>query len=103
MISLPVTDCNECGACCLHLSTPPCLQSDWDSLPEQLMDEIRQARASGRRDFDGLGCIWFDHQTRRCRNYDHRPQACKDFEVGGEDCLRVRKRNGVKHVPPRPA
>lgn len=94
---LPVIDsCNHCGACCLHLSTPPFLDYEWKYIPEDLRREIEAVEHAGvRQDGDGLGCMWFDHATRQCRHYDQRPDVCEGFEVGGEDCRRFRRDAGL--------
>ena len=39
-------------------------------------------------------CIWFDPDTKGCSHYEHRPMICREFEVGGEDCLRIRGKAG---------
>jgi hypothetical protein len=36
--------------------------------------------------------MWFDAATRKCRWQAWRPTICREFEVGGQDCLRARRR-----------
>ncbi|MFN0052640.1 MAG: YkgJ family cysteine cluster protein, partial [Planctomycetales bacterium] len=37
-------------------------------------------------------CLWFDPQTRKCRHHEWRPQVCRDYEMGGDECLALRRR-----------
>jgi Fe-S-cluster containining protein len=72
----------------------------WRAMPANLRRELtryfvalyRRRPGTGR---EGLPCLWYDIETRRCRNYDWRPLACREFEIGGEDCLRHRNRAGL--------
>lgn len=36
-------------------------------------------------------CIWLNRVTGQCRDYEMRPPVCREFEMGGEDCLRLRR------------
>lgn len=120
MHSLSVISCNRCGACCTVVGTPPgffaaycSLQWDgkfladeedyaiWLAMPEHLRQELAayydQACSEGGLDRanEGLPCLWYDETSRCCRNYESRPSICREFEVGSEDCLEARKREGV--------
>jgi hypothetical protein len=44
-------------------------------------------------------CIWLQPDGT-CRHYDLRPAICREFEVGGEDCLRIRREQGVGNGRP---
>lgn len=114
-LSLPIT-CDDCGACCQHVGTPPgffgvfCSNSwdeafwadtndyqHWLDMPEPLRAGLRSYyQAMWRKEIpdrtlDGkTPCLWYDAEARRCRHYEHRPQVCREFEVGEEDCLRLR-------------
>lgn len=103
MSDLPVLDCADCGACCLHVGHPPFLRfargdrADpyWAALPPELQREVSD-HIDNLQDHDmGQPCIWLDLQTRRCRHYEHRPQQCRDFEVGNYHCLRLRATIGL--------
>jgi Fe-S-cluster containining protein len=119
--ALPVvTDCTGCGACCTHLNYPPAywwaahpLHEDygkrgrgdrldwslWDTMPDDLRGELLRhygrELAGGYRRYDDEGCLWFDQATRRCKHYEFRPRACREFEVGAEDCLKLRRQKGI--------
>ena len=123
MIPLPTVDqnvsCDDCGgSCCRKVGSPPgwlfditaaakeqaagmprCswTRSEWGaSLPEELFDEMLiYVTTDGRRYDRGLPCLWLDEATGRCRHYDLRPDVCKEFDVGGEDCIESRRREGV--------
>jgi len=91
------TDCEGCGACCLIPSSPPALLlGEWaNTLPYQLWKElldhaVQRTRGLPRRS-PPTACLWFDPETRRCRDYEHRPPACREFECGGEACLQSRQ------------
>jgi Fe-S-cluster containining protein len=122
MIPLPVLTCDGCGACCAGVGSPPGLLfdfgnpalleaeaaglplsewplSEWGrSLPADALASLLDYYASGQQDRDerGLPCLWYDADAKRCRYYAHRPEACVEFEVGGEDCLRIRNLEGVR-------
>jgi Fe-S-cluster containining protein len=73
----------------------------WLATPQELRDELAAyyARCRATGDFrDGRPCIWYDEGARRCKHHEHRPQVCREFEVGGEDCPRIR-REEVGHRP----
>lgn len=107
---LPVTSCEGCGECCTQVGTPPGLFAAyasplwdgkylteapdyqvWLAMPEelrrQLADYYRDNSGRPSRYDEGLPCLWFDEQTRKCRHYDHRPEACREFEVGSAECV----------------
>lgn len=100
--------CDGCGACCRHMRSPPHLvffvDGEWrpiDGAEEDfalLMAAPEEARRlKAQRLFEPLDvtpeeapCVWLD-EGGRCRFYAHRPTVCRDFELGSEDCLRVRR------------
>ena len=105
MTTLPVLNCNDCGACCLHQVYPPfygpcdpsyqALERERPDLAAQLAvdreEKARRFRAGDATADWGVPCSWFDSETKACKNYDHRPEICRNFEVGSEDCLNWRK------------
>lgn len=118
MAPLPiVSDCTNCGACCMHMRTPPhvvlwedgCpkvhvngMVSDADDFallmaaPQEARDVMyRQASAKLSEVPDDAPCSWFDQATRQCRFHEFRPGICRDFVVGSPDCLQWRKIRGV--------
>jgi Fe-S-cluster containining protein len=63
----------------------------WQQMPETLRQELRDKYDSDYDEDEGP-CMWFDTETRRCRNYDFRPEACRDaVELGDESCLSFRE------------
>ncbi len=94
-MSKPSVSCEGCGACCLHMSTPPFVDAeDLARVPKPLLDSVY--RYLDERDKAGISdhhpCIWLDVETRRCRHHECRPNVCRDFDIGEEDCLAARKR-----------
>jgi Fe-S-cluster containining protein len=100
-ISLPVLNCDNCGACCQYMGAVPTSLlarvgfipiDGCKPLPEWLETELRADLEWVKRTkrSDDEPCIWFDHETGRCKHYEFRPVCCRDFELGGEDCLRIR-------------
>jgi Fe-S-cluster containining protein len=115
--------CAGCGACCLHIGTPPGFalfypppgtplapwardaddHSIWRRLPAALHTALRryyddvQAGRTPDRTAPGLDlpCLWLDTDTRRCRHYAYRPTVCRQFEPGCPACLEHRRRRGL--------
>ena len=118
--ALPVitpADCEGCGACCRHVGHPMFYAViNWETgrypagddyrppdplfvaLPVRLKHELvayaRRCLRDGEGDDYGEPCIWLTPDGT-CRHYEHRPQVCRDFEMGGEDCLRFRREQGI--------
>lgn len=36
-------------------------------------------------------CCWLDLETKECKHYEHRPELCQKFELGGYDCVELRR------------
>ena len=106
MEDLPVipTSCDGCGVCCIGIGSPVVLYASRPhyaiphpfrpiDIPAELIDEINMH-------FSGLirgqepqdKCLWFDTQTRLCKHHEYRPQVCRDYEIGGRECLRERRK-----------
>jgi uncharacterized protein len=113
-ISLSIVSCDGCSACCMQIGNPspyglfflattaewlryvrktfPDDAARWDTLPEELWQELRiYYTTRGNQDDEGQPCIWLDQANRRCGCYDHRPNVCRKFEVGCNDCLAHRQ------------
>jgi len=91
----PATDdpCGGCGLCCAGQGTPPFTRCGGDSPPPHLEWDIESHK--WRYD-DGLPCLWYDAEGRRCRHYDHRPLACREAVVpGDESCNEFRAGGGL--------
>lgn len=102
---LEVLDCTGCGACCTHMVSPPflCLDDDEEfaalktrrpDLAAELVADIERRIRDGDRT-DDAPCTWLDPGTMRCRHYEDRPEICREFEMGSEDCLAHRGREGI--------
>ena len=111
--SLPILDsCDDCGACCRVVSSPPFrrvfdeageeawerLRWDRPDLLAELLAIERTRKRSGDPSF-GSPCHWFDPESKRCRHHDLRPRACREFEVGGVDCHDARRRQQPRPNP----
>jgi Fe-S-cluster containining protein len=110
MMELPVItncdNCDNCGVCChgqagLPITYYTVLEPDYP-LPIALRQEIEDTLANWTANGDWQGpqdgdpCVWYDQQTKRCIHHEFRPDICRDFEVGGEDCLRIRQETGIQ-------
>ncbi len=103
-----IESCDGCGACCEVVTRPPFyrvfetfgedawerLKANRPDLLAELIADQRVRRAAGGP-YHGTPCIWFDQETRRCRNYEYRPLACREFEIGEYDCRDARRRAGI--------
>jgi Fe-S-cluster containining protein len=89
-----VTSCDGCGVCCTEQNIPPYLD-EIDFIPVELQREVYEARKIEAA-LEGKPCIWQDPVTRKCIHHEHRPNICREYEVGGELCLEIRQRLGVK-------
>ena len=110
---LPPTSCDGCGVCCLGVGSPILLYASRPhycephpfrprNLPQELVDEINLHFAGLLRGQEPQeSCLWFDQQTRRCKHHEYRPQVCCDYELGGPECLRIRRR-AVEAGDPHP-
>jgi Fe-S-cluster containining protein len=112
---VPTVSCDGCGACCLGIGTPPGFfaaysSPQWDGVfladePDHetwlaMPDEIRRSLSDyygavdrgevADRSAHEVPCLWYDPEKKSCRHYEWRPIVCHEFEVGGEDCLRMR-------------
>lgn len=111
MLTLPVINCDNCGACCTeqealpvgwYLGNPAFKLGDPNSLPPELLAEL-EAMAE---QFDKTGwpngtpCVWYDEQTLRCKHYEYRPETCREENVvpGNDACLRWRREKGIKEA-----
>ena len=120
-MELPVIDnCDGCGACCQHMGTPPLYvvffaenpPEWWVKMWEEAEPYFRDLPGEARRELadyyagvvrgevtDRTGgrepCLWYEAATRKCRWHAWRPTICRDFEVGGVDCRRWRRRRGI--------
>jgi len=119
--TLPVTNCDNCGACCRGMGTPPGFAAfypidgviaEWAEGTEDHELWLRfkadrpEAEAELQAYYDGvkdgtivdrtagydLPCLWYDEATKRCRHYEYRPTTCREaLQPGDEDCLRIRR------------
>ena len=89
-MKLQILNCDNCGACCMEMRTPPFIGDEYFSLPDDLFVEVIEAVQSDRP--PESPCIWLDLETRQCRHYEHRPDICRDeLECGDKACRAWRK------------
>jgi Fe-S-cluster containining protein len=72
-------NCTECGACCLNQEIPVTPE---DNIPPEFVE-------NGKLKNNGC-CIFFDLETRHCKQYDKRPKVCIDFKKGCHWCVGIR-------------
>lgn len=114
--SLPILNCNDCGACCLHMRSPPHIVflvdgvfqpqgadefGDYAHLmaaPEEATQAIIAGLGGGRP--DESPCSWLDLESKKCRWHGHRPDVCRAYEVGEKACLAERKEHRIG-MPPK--
>lgn len=104
-------ECRGCGACCLHLGTPPAGYPEyaspsfsgvpfmgedadykiWLTMPEEVKQLLRDKYAS-EYDQDEGPCLFFDTELLTCKHYEYRPEACREAVIpGDESCLAFRQ------------
>ena len=95
---MSVTNCDDCGACCMGQNLVPLSGAMLDNrtLPFDLREELHEVAMGPLAGDDYCPCIWLDRESGRCKHHEHRPQVCREFEVGGPDCLRIRREAGVE-------
>lgn len=97
MNNLPIITCDNCGACCTKMGTPPFVRHELFDLREDLREEVlKYEKEEPDREFSGKPCFWFNIKTKKCSQYEHRPHTCRDFEVGCDPCKRWREDAGIK-------
>ncbi|MDB4645213.1 YkgJ family cysteine cluster protein [Rubripirellula sp.] len=110
-----ISDCDSCGICCLHMGYPsyvtgasfrssttgaPSGERAWLEMPETLKQELLNYIHNYTSPVDGGldgPCVWYDAETRRCKNHEHRPEVCRNFAVGGKGCLEWRRHYRKQH------
>ena len=100
--------CSGCGACCLHVVCPPFYRfgdPEWARLVAERPDLAAEVDADSERreaaggPHDDAPCLWYDAESKRCRNHEYRPGICADYTPGGRSCLAER----AEHAIPGPA
>jgi Fe-S-cluster containining protein len=94
ILSSPSEACEGCGACCMHIASPPYTPEEAAELEFTAPEVYRDFElAKYRRDSvvlagksDEIPCAFLDMESKRCRNYEHRPKICRDFKVGCWQC-----------------
>lgn len=101
ILSSPSEACEGCGACCMHIMSPPYFPEEVSELEFSAPDAYRDfVLAKHRRDgiiaageSDEVPCYFLDLETKRCRHYEHRPKICREFQVGCWQCERAASPN----------
>ena len=100
-----VTNCDGCGACCMGQNLVP--YSDISlarlackrpprAIPLVLLEDLEAIMCGPLFGDDNCPCIWLNRASGKCNHHQHRPNVCRDFEIGGEACLEIRRRAGIK-------
>lgn len=126
----PTPSCENCGACCMHMITPPFVtispaliavgalpnrpadpargHPDWGHLAAAPPEAKRKVADLHHMILCGLDtrgvlempCAWFDPRSKGCRYHAHRPELCRDFPTGGASCHEHRIYRGVGDLTP---
>lgn len=83
--------CENCGACCLEVGSPPFLYFEINELPVDLQEEVLYWHNKPEREYSKLPCYWLDTTTKKCMHYEHRPQLCREFEIESISCIKLRE------------
>ena len=91
------TNCDNCGACCLGQNLLPLMGPVLYGvkLPSDLKEGLEAVCEGPLSGGDEFPCIWLDRMTGRCIHHKLRPPVCCEFEVGGDDCIRIRAEAGL--------
>jgi len=75
--------------CCVKTGWPPYTPEEFEKLPEELRDKLRQYARSqrARENVQGV-CPFYDILNDNCTQYSVRPQKCRDFQLNGPECKR---------------
>ena len=83
-MSLPIIDsCDDCGACCMGMCSPPFITKDdpeYKALPGDVKasyDRGMEGREAANW-VDNVPCFWLNLETRKCTHYEHRPEVCRN-------------------------
>jgi Fe-S-cluster containining protein len=95
--------CDDCGLCCQGVGSPVMVyQSRPDiagphparppDLPQPLIEEIDAHFLGLARGYEPQeSCLWYDPEARCCKHYEWRPPICRQYELGGQDCRKLRR------------
>jgi Fe-S-cluster containining protein len=62
------------------------MPTELDVLPTAILKEAGEVEGCGP-------CSWL--VGGQCKHYQHRPEVCRQFELGGEECLEIRRHAGL--------
>lgn len=101
--------CENCGACCEHMGTPPGYvmfvppdgvemyegykrspdYKRWLSIPDAVKAElqayykaVRSGEIPDRTAGDDTPCLWLT-EDKKCKHYEYRPSICRGYAEGG--------------------
>ncbi|MCF6323580.1 MAG: YkgJ family cysteine cluster protein [Gammaproteobacteria bacterium] len=83
----PDVSCSKCEAVCCRLEV--LLLAD-TGVPEQFVEFDPWGGGRMRRLDDGW-CAALDRNTLHCTIYDRRPFICRELDMGGDECVSIRK------------
>lgn len=84
-----VTNCDNCGACCLGQNLLPLSGAKLDgvALPPKLEKPLMAILRGPLVGNDECPCAWLDRTKGRCKHHKYRPSFCREFQVGSAECL----------------
>jgi len=92
MSDIPTT-CDDCGLCCMAMTTPPFTPEELKQLEPELKEQVITHRRSVRAWGGGkkTPCMWLDLLTGKCKHYEDRPSLCRNAKIGDPFCLEARE------------
>ncbi|WP_258589456.1 YkgJ family cysteine cluster protein [Mesorhizobium sp. AR02] len=95
--SVPLFDCQSCGACCSYSAEWPRFSTEDEAQLERIPEKYVAADLSGMR-CDGARCSALSGEVGKstaCGIYELRPDVCHACMPGDEECLMARRTVGL--------
>lgn len=92
--------CLDCGACCDYSSQWPRFSTESDAELALIPEALVAANLSGMR-CEGTRCAALAGkvgEAAHCTIYATRPHVCRACEIGDDECLIARDRNGLPPI-----
>lgn len=101
-LSVEVSPCQSCGACCSYSSEWPRFSTETDDELDLIPVAFVNDGLSGMR-CTAERCNALDGEiglATRCTIYAMRPHVCRACQPGDEECLMARERHGLGALRP---